>query len=259
MSYVYKEFKNGLEIDKFFEHLNNSIFLPIKEWHKEKGLVLYGFIDKDDHALPNYSIIIFGKTITPEEIAKLPKVGIFANIKSYGSSKAYKGIRDIRGNVLLDNIYEDISILCEYDNDVLLMIKKNELYGIAKALSNGEKVTIIVKPTYEKIFNAQEYTIGIVENGLVGFMDMEGKIVIPPTYKDIEGNNVFFNGKARIQIEDNNAIPYYINHYGNYIQDADEYNDISEHHLGTGYYPFGELPNSSEAYEGNDSNRWNTD
>ena len=28
---------------------------------------------------------------------------------------------------------------------------------------------------------------------------------------------------------------------------------------GTGYYPYGELPDALDAYEGDESNRWNTD
>lgn len=259
MSYIYKEFKNGSEIDNFFEQLNDRITLPIKEWHKEKGLVLYGFIDKDNHNLPNYAIICFGKTITPQEVAKMPNVGIFANLKKFGSSKKYKGLRDIRGNVLLENIYEEITILCEYDNDVLLLIKKNGLNGVAKASSNGEEVTVIVSPKYEKIFDAQEYTLGFVENGVVGFMDMDGKIVLPPLYKDIEGNNIFINGKAEIQRVGDYTIPCYINHYGNYVQDAYDYGTNTEHNFGTSYYPYGDLPSALDAYEGDDSNRWNTD
>ena len=46
---------------------------------------------------------------------------------------------------------------------------------------------------------------------------------------------------------------------GNFVEDAYEYDNISDHNLGTGYYPYGDLPSSSDAYEGDNSNRWNTD
>jgi len=259
MSYVYKEFHNSKEIDAFFDLLNKELAFPIEEWHKEKGLVLYGYIDNMEHRLPNYSMLCFGKTMTPDEIASLPKVGIFASIKSYGSSKKYKGLRDIHGNVILDTQYEEILPLCEYDNDLILLVKKSGLYGLVKCLSNGNEVKVIVPPRYDKIFDAQEFTIGFVENGLVGFMDLEGNIVIPPIFQDLEGNNIFVNGKAEILRAGKHSIAYYINHYGNYVQDAYDYGNSSDHNLGTMYYPYGDLPDSSDAYEGDDSNRWNTD
>lgn len=259
MNYEYKRFDTESEIDQFFEQLNKELFLPIDEWHKEKGLMLYGYIDKSGNRLPNNSWICFGKTITPEEVDSTPKAGIFATIKSYGSSKKYIGLKDIRGKIILNNQYEDILPLCEYDYDVIFLVKRNDKYGLVKVFSNGDEAKIIAPTRYEKIFDAQEYTIGFVENGAVGFMDLEGNIVIQPMYQDIDGNNIFINGKAEILRIGKDSIPYYINHYGNYVQDATEYDDISEHNLGTGYYPYGDLPDSSDAYESNDSNRWNTD
>ena len=78
-------------------------------------------------------------------------------------------------------------------------------------------------------------------------------------FQDIEGNNIFCNGKAEVLGMGKLSIPYYINHYGNFVEDAYEYDNISDHNLGTGYYPYGDLPSSSDAYEGDNSNRWNTD
>lgn len=259
MNYEYKGFNTTSEIDRFFELLNKELFLPIVEWHKEKGLVLYGYIDKSENKLPNHAWICFGKTITPDEVDSIPKVGIFSTIKSYGSSKKYIGLKDIRGKIILSNQYEEILPLCEYDYDVILRVKRDGKYGLAKVFSNGDEAKIIAPTRYEKIFDAQEYTIGFVENGAVGFMDLEGNIVIQPMFQDIDGNNIFINGKAEILRIGNNTIPYYINHHGNYVQDAYDSDDISEHNLGTGYYPYGDLPDSSNTYEGDDSNRWNTD
>lgn len=259
MSYVYKEFQNETEIDAFFERLNEEIYLPIEEWHKEKGLVLYGYIDKKERRLPNYPMICFGRTITPEKIESLPKVGIFSNIKTYGSSKKYRGLRDIRGNVILDAMYEEILPLCEYDYDVLLLVKRAGLYGVVKEFSNGEKAQVLVPPRYEKIFDAQEYTLGFVENGAVGFMDLEGNVVIQPMFQDIDGNNIYINGKAQIQSIRENSIPYYINHYGNLVMDVYDYSDVLEHNLSTSYYLYGDLPSCSDVYEGDISNRWNSD
>ena len=259
MNYEYKRFNTASEIDKFFEKLNKELFLPIDEWHKEKGLVLYGYIDKSENRLPNHSLICYGKTITPEEADSIPKIGIFATIKSYGSSKKYIGLKDVRGKIILNNQYEEILPLCEYDDDVILLVKRNGKYGLVKVPSNGDEAKIIAPTRYDKIFDAQEYTIGFVEDGAVGFMDLEGNIVIKPMFKDIDGNNIFIDGKAEILRIENNSIPYYINHYGNYVQDAYEYGDVSGHNLGTGYYPYGDLPSSSDAYEGDEPNRWNTD
>lgn len=252
MSYLYTEFKNDIEVDTFFERLNKELYVPIEEWHKEKGLVLYGYIDKKEHRLPNYSMICYGRTIPPKEVESLPKAGIFAELKSFGSSKKYRGLKDIRGNIILDPMYEEIVPLCEYDNDVLLLVKRNGLYGVVKGFSNGSNAQVLVPFRYEKIFDAQEYTLGFVENGAVGFMDLDGNIIIQPMFQDIDGNNIFINGKAQIQSIGNNTIPYFINHYGNFVMDAYDYDNISEHNLGTSYYPYGDLPSSSGAYEGDD-------
>ena len=259
MKYRYRKFSSSNEVNTFFERLNKEIVLPVDDWYKENGLVLYGYIYDLESPLPTNSIICFGKTITPDEEASIPKVGIFATIKSYGSSKKYVGLRNIRGKIILSNQYEEILPLCEYDNDVILIVKRNGKFGLVKALSNGEEAKLILPTIYEKIFDAQEYTIGFVDQGAFGFMDLEGNIVIQPMFQDIEGNNIFCNGKAEVLGMGKLSIPYYINHYGNFVEDAYEYDNISDHNLGTGYYPYGDLPSSSDAYEGDNSNRWNTD
>lgn len=259
MSYVYKNFRDNKDIDAFFNLLNNALAFPIETWHKENGLVLYGYIDNENSELPNYAVICYGRTLTSDEVAKLPKVGIFASIKSYGSSKKFKGLRDIRGKILIEAQYDEILPLCEYDNDVLLIVKRNNLCGLVKYSAARGSVEVVVPARFEKIFDAQEYTIGFVENGLVGFMDLEGNVVIPAIFQDIDGNNIFINGKAEILKACEHCVPYYINHYGNPVEDAYVYQNDSEHQLGTGYYPYGDLPSVSDAYEGDSDARWNTD
>lgn len=55
-----------------------------------------------------------------------------------------------------------------------------------------------------------------------------------------------------------NGIPHYINHYGDCVGYPEEKFFNVEHELGTGYYPYGDLPDVLDAYEGGEENYWNT-
>lgn len=258
MSYAYIKFNSSSDRDTFFKRLNECIYEPIAPWYEEDGLVLYGYINNESNDFPSNAMLCFGKTVTPDEITPIPEGTIFSKLKVYGSSKKYKGLLDIRGKVILDNIHDDIMPFIGYDSSSLLITKKNNLYGLVKCDFFGKKADIILPCKYDKIFNAQEYTIGFVENGFVGFMDMDGRVIVAPQFLEKDGYNIFAEGKAEVLSNETDAIPYYINHYGNYIEMV-PFEISSTFESGTNSYDYGDLPDSSDAYEGDDSNRWNTD
>ena len=140
-----------------------------------------------------------------------------------------------------------------YDKYITIL-DQNKLKLYNKAGNEEHSLDIEVS---SPIFEANGDYLAIAEkNGQKVYLIYNKNIV---WQKDIEGNNIFCNGKAEVLGMGKLSIPYYINHYGNFVEDAYEYDNISDHNLGTGYYPYGDLPSSSDAYEGDNSNRWNTD
>lgn len=60
----------------------------------------------------------------------------------------------------------------------------------------------------------------------------------------------------------NSEYRFKIDNYGLIVESEciEYYNEVqSEHNLGTGYYPYGNLPDALDAYDGYKGNRWNTD
>lgn len=65
--------------------------------------------------------------------------------------------------------------------------------------------------------------------------------------------------KALVCLNDPNGVNHYINHYGDCIGYPESESSYEEHMLGTGYYPYGDLPDVLDAFEGDESNFWNID
>lgn len=42
MKYAYKQFHSDMEIEAFFDEINNNIYLSVDKWYQEDGLKLYG-------------------------------------------------------------------------------------------------------------------------------------------------------------------------------------------------------------------------
>lgn len=250
---------------------NENLFLPQYDckFLREQGMFIYGYFIDENSAV---HLIDYGITVLADNTPNLPETSIFAKLRKYGSSKKYHGLVDVNGFVKVQPIYEGFDILQDFN---IIICNKNGKYGLLS--EEGRKLTDIC---FDNIFNAGENTIGFVENGKVGFMTSECKVVINPQYEhqlddqNHDANfNYFINGFAFVIKKDEFYLyRYIIDHYGIMVKEAEplRYNfdddnysydeeDRAEHNLGTGYYPYGELPDSSDAYEGDDSNRWNTD
>lgn len=90
-------------------------------------------------------------------------------------------------------------------------------------------------------------------------MSLEGKLITEAKYQMSADFNHFIEGKALTCLNIPNGIPHYINHYGDCVGYPEEKFFNVEHELGTGYYPYGDLPDVLDAYEGGEENNWNTD
>lgn len=254
MSYKYREFKAQEEIDTFFDKVcnqirelrNNDDF--ILDWYKKNGIKIYGYFCDDKHIL-----ICYGQTIFTEKVNKQKLPGVFDAIHKYGSSQRYLGIKDICGNTLLSNNYDEINFFYETGVSSYFIVKSKGKVGIAKYSMNS--IEVIVPARYDFIFDAREYTWGYIVDGNVGFMNITGQKITEAIYMAHDDYNIFIDGKALTQLNRPNTCKVYIDHYGNVI---DFYYEEEGGFCGngTGYYPYGDLPDASDVYEGDYSNLW---
>ena len=258
MKVVYKPFRSKAEIEAFFNEINNSIYIPVECWYREEGLKLYGcFYNKENKLDFSHLLFCFGRTICPDRLQPQCENSIFSKIKQYGSSCKYKGLKDIRGKEILRNMYDDIDFFYATGYDVFFIVRRGCKKGIYKFAQ--EKLEVISQLHFDDFFDAGEYTWGYVKNGNVGFMSLEGKLITEAKYQLSTDFNHFIEGKALTCLNAPNGIPHYINHYGDFVgYPEDDFFNV-EHQLGTGYYPYGDLPDALDAYEDEEENIWNPD
>ncbi|MDE7069907.1 MAG: WG repeat-containing protein [Alistipes sp.] len=255
MEYREVIFNNRAEVFDFIKGLNEKSISPL-EWAQRDNLYLYSCIFPD---ITIDCLFVYGKTITPTQIENMSKIGIFANLKTYGSSKRFKGLLNIKGETILDTSYDELSLFYQTEDSVFIKTKKKGLFGIVSYRHLSNKVDVIIPPKYEDIFDAGEFTFGFVENGLAGLISLSGKLITEAKYKVSSAYNHFFDGKALVCKDSKFAVAHYINHYGEFVAWEEDCQDNVFSGNGTGYYPYGELPDALDAYEGDESNYWNTD
>lgn len=257
MSYKYRALKTQEEIDTFFgkvcnqmrELRNNDDF--ILDWYKKDGIKIYGYFYND-----GLNLICYGQTISPEEVNQQERSGIFAALPMYGSSQRYLGLKDICGNTLLSNNYEEINFFYETGVSSYFIVKSKGKVGVVRYSINS--IDIIVPAKYDAIFDACEYTWGYVVDGNVGFMNILGRKITEAKYMFHDDFNIFIDGKALTQLNRPNTCKVYIDHYGNVIDFYYEEESAFSGN-GTGCYTSGDLLDGLDAYEGDCSNLWNTD
>lgn len=257
MSFRYKEFKTQEEIDTFFdkkcnqlkEVRNNDNFTI--DWYKKDGIKIYGYFYGS-----RQDLICYGQTMSREETNEQKLPGIFAQLPKYGFCRKYLGLKDCLGNTLLSNNYEEIKYFTETGVSSYFIVKSKGKVGVVQYYIDS--MNIVVPAKYDSIFNANEYTWGYVIDGNVGFMNITGHKITEAKFMNHEDYNIFIDGKALTQLNRSNTCKVYIDHYGNVIDYYSEEEGTFSGN-GTGYYPFDDLPNSLDAYEGDISNLWNTD
>lgn len=254
MGYFWQPVSDEKSLDEIFRNIDCKYTLrSTNEWHKAEGVKVYGYFSTDGNYATDM-LFKFSQTILREDLPK-PKpstTNIFSMLEQYGSSKGYFGLKDAWGELILPNRYNSIELLFETEVQVYFLVKRISTFGVV----NGEGKTI-VPVRYERIFYAGEYTIGFVENGMVGFMSLDGKVVIPSIYEDAEGYNYFSDGRALARLANNeNACDHYMNHFGNVVGYPEYYDDHYGFLGSTAYRGDSDI---LDAYEGDSSNMWNTD
>ena len=124
MTYQYTTFDENNRVSDFFNGLDKEFFSNL-HWRNQQGLNLYGYFHVDGSV--NY-LFIYGKTTHPDTLVAPSKGTIFESLKAYGSSKKYKGLMNIKGEVLLQNIYDDFSIFFQTPGFLYLKTKKKNRF-----------------------------------------------------------------------------------------------------------------------------------
>lgn len=240
-------------MDLVFEDKNNTQVKKDYPCLQDESIVLHGYF-YDSLPFPETIYFVIGKITPPSEINK-SNIGIFQYLKMYGSSAKYKGVIDRQGKQTIARVCLDIQLF-GYEDFVLLKMPKDK-YGVSRL--SGE---IVCRSVYDYIYPFSEYFFALEQDGKVGFMDVTGKIVIPIVYDVLPCKNEnyykFEKGKAKvIKCIDGYNYEFYIDHYGNQISNK-SYIETDDNFFydDSGLYDYSD---SLDAFEGDDSNRWNID
>lgn len=287
-----------LEIASYIESTSTYSTRALLDFFSDPHRILYSHFA--------FRYFVFGETRTPDEVKSVPEGTIFAKLRKYGSSKHYKGIINVKGEVTICTMFDSIESFC----GKLVKVKRNNKYGIFN-LDGG----MICPIEYDEIYECSEGLFGVRSNNKIGFMDTSGNLTIPFNF---DYNNpghdgyiipctpFFSKGLACVykEIQKGNGRFGYINHSGKIIFPFDfdmdiaftedviknfhteelgndyrrdtyklwadgsieleesEYVDnfnYTEYELSLGSYRDNAYDNSLDAYEGDESNRWNTD
>lgn len=253
---IYREVRNPQDLDRLIYQINLLHFgKESQDFLKKEGRLIYGyFVNDADEVINEKTLIVFGDYLSPNDIKPATSNSIFAKVKVYGSSQKFRGLMDTQGKILLRTQFESINSLL--DTRLVDSVKGKS----AVICSDGSLMSPII---YDRLYDAGENTIAFEINGKCGFMNSNAEIVIEAEY-ECERNYTFENGFVRVKrMFDEDKYAYSIDHYGLIVSEmefiSENYESFTEHNLGTGYYPYGELPDYLDAYEGDESNCWNTD
>lgn len=209
---AYKEITKSELLEEINVRDEYGVFSP---YYSQYGVSeeLISFIN-DDHIvvygafLANEKYyVVFGKTLRPDELIDDKKTNsVFSNIKTYGSSKQYRGVVDGCGQIIIPTQYLDVRPLM---NDILMVKSKLGKYGIIK-LSGS----ILAKPDYDGFGPVSESVFAAYKDGKVGFLNLKGEVEIPFEYERNENDVSFSAGLACMlkEIEPGKTLFGYINH-----------------------------------------------
>lgn len=255
MKYNYHPISSRQELDHLFSQIDDYYGDHVHfKWAKDDSIIIHGYF-YNSHISPLSNMMFdYSQVITPLDLktqkSKVLEYNIFATLKLYGSSGRFHRLKDIKGNDILPNIYDEIILIDVFAYNLYLLVKRGSYFGVVT-----EKGKSVLPIKYDRIFNAGEFTLGIKVNGKVGFANLNGDIIVKPSFVDKENYNIFNDGKALVCLNGTDAIPHYINHYGECIGHPDDEEDITWNDS-TSYIGDNDI---LDAYEGDASNMWNTD
>lgn len=240
------------ELDALIEKLTNRCFLAYDySFLKEKNLFIHGWIDFEDD-LKN-PLFVYSRTIRPNELKEYPENSIFAKMRRYGSSRKFKGIMNHKKEIILAPTYKDIMFSGWQDYFILIKEDKYGLYSLSKGL--------VCETIYDKIMYPSEAVFPVAAKNKLGFVDVTGKVIIPLEYEYNSCTEpIFHNGIVNV-IQKMGEHTFYIeiDHYNNVIYKEEYHKEDNYEFEPDFYYEPTVESDILDAYEGDESNRWNTD
>ena len=145
-------------MENFFSEINKHIYIQVENWYNHDGLYLHGcFYNKEEKGYFNNYLFCFSQTIESNKLQPLKNNLIFSNLKLYGSSHKYKGLKDIRGNVILSNQFDKIELF--YTTEITIYFKIEKI--IKKEYINLNLIRLKISYLYNlKTFLMPENTLG---------------------------------------------------------------------------------------------------
>lgn len=244
----YYKLSNQNEKDSLIDTLTYKYFCQYDfSFLKEVDLYIHGWIDfEDDYKSPYF---VYSKMSKPD----FPKNSIISRLTGLARIIKYKGIMDPYKKPIVEAKYTDIEFTGWQDYFIIVLNNKYGLYSFSRG--------IVCEPSYEKIFNPSEGVFPVVVNNKLGFIDAIGKQVIPTKYeynKDVA--YLFKDGLVEVELNsDFHTIILKIDHYNNVISEEKrrKNNDSDDEN---NYYTGGIVDyDILDAYEGDETNMWNTD
>lgn len=134
----------------------------------------------------------------------------------FKSTDGYFGLKDNKGNVILDAKYGKIGSFSNGVAPIMEMVYEDyffdyieyETWGLVDI--NGD---IVLEPTYDMIRTFTNGYAAFKSGSKWGFLDPTGKAVISAIYDDVQD---FSNGKAKVVSSDGRS--FYIDKYGKEVK-----------------------------------------
>lgn len=193
------------------EELNKIIYkLECDSWGTSK----YDFLKKEGIKVCGhfeFKYFVCRLTIKPDSINTDNYSGIFKTLKTYGSSSKYAGVINDKGETVIPFIYESIH---EYWGD-LVIVERAQKKGIYHL--DGH---MVCPAKFNLILPFSEFVFGVCQNHRLGFMNLNGEIVIPMEYIYDESNyNIFRDGCCCVlkELENKERKYGFIDHYNNIV------------------------------------------
>lgn len=102
---------------------------------------------------------------------------LFEYFDEDSDNNTFYGIKDKKGNIIIQPVYDDI----EYINGGVFLVRKNDKYGLYH-YSSGEITPVI----YDDIEELNDLTFLVEKDDKKGMIDHTGQLIIPLEYDDID-------------------------------------------------------------------------
>lgn len=290
---TYEEINNKEDLLDFIECLweHNSPYysVSLKEFCSAPNRTIYGHF--------GCQYYVYGETITPDEIH--PQKGtIWEQLKAYGSSKKYRGIVNHKGEVTIAPMFNTIELLWNnlikvernkkygvysMNGDLICPLEYDAIYEVSECVfgvrKDGKigfmnlKGEIVIPLIFDDSTNTN-YPISplappVFANGLAcvlkideqkefrfGYIDHYGNLIYPFIFDEYKEYIPNMETRSTLYVDDGTIYEKY-----QLREDGEMWLIDSNFERWTNNDTFEQdsYDNTSDAYEGDDSNKWNTD